>query len=74
MERQRDILECQYNQEKFRERGQQADQQSALVDATQSIDVVPSYVGGRQPLPEELQLMAEFQRVLDSANVILPRR
>ncbi|EWM29172.1 sec14 cytosolic factor [Nannochloropsis gaditana] len=73
MERQRDILECQYNQEKFRERGQQADQQSALVDATQSIDVVPSYVGGRQPLPEELQLMAEFQRVLDSANVILPR-
>lgn len=55
-------------------RGQQADQQSALVDATQSIDVVPSYVGGRQPLPEELQLMAEFQRVLDSANVILPRR
>lgn len=74
MERQRDIPQCQHNQENFRVRGQQADQQSALVDATQSIDVVPSYVGGRQPLPEELQLMAEFQRVLDSANVILPRR
>jgi hypothetical protein len=44
------------------------------IDPTQAIANVPRFLGERQPLPDELQLLEDFQRLLDETHVELPRR
>lgn len=43
-------------------------------DPTQAIGNAPHFLGERQPLPDELQLLEDFQRLLDDSGVVLPRR
>eukprot|EP00624_Nannochloropsis_granulata_P002348 evm.model.NODE_2189_length_70754_cov_51.271378.12 len=43
-------------------------------DPTLAIENAPRFLGDRQPLPDELQLLEDFQRLLDEGHVALPRR
>ena len=62
------------------EKGQLENEQSetthdaADADPTQAIGNAPHFLGERQPLPDELQLLENFQRLLDESHVELPRR
>ena len=47
---------------------------AADADPTQAIGNAPHFFGERQPLPDELQLLEDFQRLLDESHVVLPRR
>lgn len=54
---------------------QQTQQQhDDATDPTQAIANAPRFLGERQPLPDELQLLEDFQRLLDESHVELPRR
>jgi len=64
-----------------REKKQQLDQvQPATTqthetpDPTLAIGNSPRFLGDRQPLPDELQLLEDFQLLLDEGQVALPRR
>ena len=63
-----------HQQEKDQLENEQSETTHDAADPTQAIGNAPHFLGERQPLPDELQLLEDFQRLLDESHVVLPRR